>query len=764
MNRALRALLLLLALVPRPSPARPPPDIRINEISALGVGRDWVELYNASLETIDCNPLVLRDSLSGGGSEWPLCIGNLRPGERRVVTCPNFLNGNGEELGLFDQAGMLLDGVIYGRQTFNLTFGRRTDGAQEWCFQYITEREANGTVPPDSPPVIIGAPHHWPLKPLPDEPVFISAAVVAAGGLAGVEILYSIGMEDPPDGQWLQATCRDDGNGEDEAPLDGRFTGSIPGFPADTIVRYRIRAADRKGNETYAPSPEDWFGLHFGYTPPPVRINEIQALNTAVGRYEYGGEFFLCDWIELYNTGGDPIDVSGWYLTDRRTTTVPFPIIGEGSKVIPPGGHLLLWAKRGFPEDALHAAGVNFSLSRNGEEVVLLDEDGFSVVDVVEYPPLEENTSYARIPEGTGEFSRSETPTPQGGAIHPPGRVEVLSYDPLLPELGEPVTVRVWISPEITLQTAQVYHWLLEEDWVSLYNDGTHGDEVAGDEIYTCRMGPFSESGILHFAVEVEAGDGTFHRDPELGADWYRIPLSWRPLGSLKINEVFAGAHLCSCGSPAFQSLTGPLEPRNFVELRNAGEVPVNLKDLWLTDDPLEFKKFPVEPEGDLKTLDPGAVCILWYYGGDERRIVHPEGGMLFLTDSGGILDAVNYGEALPGYSHGIYPQDGVEWSLLGQPSPGELNGSEYFLRADGNADLSVDMGDAIFALFVLFGSLTASCPDSVDIDDTGELDITDPIFLLTYLFLEGPPPPHPFPELGADPTEDGLDCPGYGG
>jgi len=34
-----------------------------------------------------------------------------------------------------------------------------------------------------------------------------------------------------------------------------------------------------------------------------------------------------------------------------------------------------------------------------------------------------------------------------------------------------------------------------------------------------------------------------------------------------------------------------------------------------------------------------------------------------------------------------------------------------------------------------------------------------DPIYMLSYLFVGGAPPPPPFIECGADPTEDALDC-----
>ena len=44
-----------------------------------------------------------------------------------------------------------------------------------------------------------------------------------------------------------------------------------------------------------------------------------------------------------------------------------------------------------------------------------------------------------------------------------------------------------------------------------------------------------------------------------------------------------------------------------------------------------------------------------------------------------------------------------------------------------------------------------------VDADDNGRLEITDGIFLLSYLFLGGGSPASPFPLPGRDATADGL-------
>jgi hypothetical protein len=61
--------------------------------------------------------------------------------------------------------------------------------------------------------------------------------------------------------------------------------------------------------------------------------------------------------------------------------------------------------------------------------------------------------------------------------------------------------------------------------------------------------------------------------------------------------------------------------------------------------------------------------------------------------------------------------------------------------------------------LAYLYQGGALECLDAADVDDNGKLEITDPIRLLTYLFLGGSPPPAPFPETGMDPTQDSLDC-----
>lgn len=81
------------------------------------------------------------------------------------------------------------------------------------------------------------------------------------------------------------------------------------------------------------------------------------------------------------------------------------------------------------------------------------------------------------------------------------------------------------------------------------------------------------------------------------------------------------------------------------------------------------------------------------------------------------------------------------------------------FVRGDANGG-GIDLSDAIFILGYLFAPGSApDCIDAADVDDSGALDLADPVRLLNYLFAGGVPPAPPFPEPGADPTDDAIPC-----
>ena len=88
------------------------------------------------------------------------------------------------------------------------------------------------------------------------------------------------------------------------------------------------------------------------------------------------------------------------------------------------------------------------------------------------------------------------------------------------------------------------------------------------------------------------------------------------------------------------------------------------------------------------------------------------------------------------------------------------------FRRGDTDVSGVVDISDPIYNLTFQFvgGIDELACEDAADVDDSGVVDISDPIYNLTFQFVGGiAPPPAPGPtDCGPDPTGDERTCEGY--
>ena len=82
------------------------------------------------------------------------------------------------------------------------------------------------------------------------------------------------------------------------------------------------------------------------------------------------------------------------------------------------------------------------------------------------------------------------------------------------------------------------------------------------------------------------------------------------------------------------------------------------------------------------------------------------------------------------------------------------------FVRMDALTDGQINFGDVIAMLqFIFLNAPPPECTKTCDANDTGTVNLSDPLFTLAYLFQGGAEPPMPFPDAGLDPTPDNLNC-----
>ncbi len=242
-------------------------------------------------------------------------------------------------------------------------------------------------------------------EPDPDQTAWVTATVSSPiAGIAAVHLFLATGF----DGHFSSIAMYDDGAHSDAGAGDGIYGAAIPQQGNGTYVRFYVEAiANNPATaRTYAPAgaEHDVYFFRVGITETvssDVVVNELMASNTAAVADE-AGEYD--DWVEFFNTGAQPVDLTGWHLTDSDLdlTQWTFP---QGT-VLQPGQYLIIWADSDEEQGALHAS---FKLGADGETLWLIDPE-LRIAQEIAFDEQETDLSFSRIPNGTGDFI-IKTPT-----------------------------------------------------------------------------------------------------------------------------------------------------------------------------------------------------------------------------------------------------------------------------------------------------------------------------------------------------------------
>lgn len=128
---------------------------------------DWIELLNIGEESIDLSGCTMSDALDQP-DEWTFPAGTIiEPGEHLLVWADEDLDqgplhadfklsGQGEEVGLWTGTGELIDSIVFGDQSPDVSFGRLPDGGPDWQYlQVPTPADVNIADPAEVPVLFI---------------------------------------------------------------------------------------------------------------------------------------------------------------------------------------------------------------------------------------------------------------------------------------------------------------------------------------------------------------------------------------------------------------------------------------------------------------------------------------------------------------------------------------------------------------------------------------------------------------------------------
>lgn len=164
---------------------------------------------------------------------------------------------------------------------------------------------------------------------------------------------------------------------------------------------------------------------------PAIRINEVSASNEI-----YQNEYFKQnDWLELYNTTDQAIDIAGMYLSDDSTKLTKFQIPGDFTSLttIPAYGYRIVWCDKLATSTALHAS---FKLASEGEIYISkgANANALDYVDGFKYTAHRSDRTYGRYPDGTNEQYVFNRPSFNSSNIYSPYNIFI--QEGILPTVG----------------------------------------------------------------------------------------------------------------------------------------------------------------------------------------------------------------------------------------------------------------------------------------------------------------------------------------
>ena len=137
-------------------------------------------------------------------------------------------------------------------------------------------------------------------------------------------------------------------------------------------------------------------------------INEFMADNDNI-LADNAGDYD--DWIEIYNSSNQAIDIGGMFISDNSDDlgTWQIPTTCPDSTTIVGGGFLILFADKETEQGILH---VDIKLSADGESIILTDSDTTTVIDSLSFGVQTTDVSMGRSPDGGNSWMAFTNSTP----------------------------------------------------------------------------------------------------------------------------------------------------------------------------------------------------------------------------------------------------------------------------------------------------------------------------------------------------------------
>jgi hypothetical protein len=400
--------------------------------NAEGGVTDWVELRNQSSNTFSLAGYSLTDD-SSVPRRWLFPSGTvIAPGDFLLVRCDPAavastsngpalnagfgLNSAGDEVHLYDSSVSLYDSVSFGPQAADFSIGRVPDGAPGWALCLPTPGSGNiAATLGNSAGVRInewaasmpGAPDWFELYNPDPQPVSLQGLFLTdklnSPHKHPIADLTFVGVSTNAYLTFIADNDTEQGPNHVGFGLDGTLGEAVGLFPAGTAPAIdAVVFGPQVSGVSEGRFPDGALAEESFTVPSPGDANWLPVGDIVINEILTHTDLPLEDAIELRNTSGHEVDVSGWYLSDAKGNLRKFRI--PNGTIIPSGGHKVFYEFEFNPGPDV-AESFSFS-SAKGDEAWLTamnvagEATGFR--DTVTFGPQFNGVSFGRYPTSVG--------------------------------------------------------------------------------------------------------------------------------------------------------------------------------------------------------------------------------------------------------------------------------------------------------------------------------------------------------------------------
>ncbi len=451
-----------------------------------------------------------------------------------------------------------------------------------------------------------------------------------------------------------------------------------------------------------------------------IMISEVISLNNYYAPLEDGSCY---DWIELYNSSDNAINLKGALLSDNLNIpdkwSVPTDLIVEAHS------YAIIYASGLNKVDEYGNIHTNFKLSSKGETLIFSDASG-DIIQQFEVPQTDiSNVSYGCVSDSDLDYYWFAEPSPkQANSGNRAKNIEDLEF----PDSG------VIINEYMSKNTYTIYDNNNEySDWIEIYNSSSNDVSLSGYSLSDddgggkwffpsdtvikageyllvfCSDTQSTSSDELHASFGLSAGDViTLYSIAGNVADSVEV-IELNPNVSCgRVNQgdefkLFASPTPGSANNTYGYELTSAVKAspysqlyisevlcvsdddekysNDFIEIHNASGSTLSLKDYGLSKDESGAAfTFP-----DI-SISAGEYIVV-YCSGENVSVagqtmyaafkLNQGGEDIYLFDSGGhVIDSMSSGKQTYGYSSGRLVSEKNKVYVFDSPTPGKSNSS----------------------------------------------------------------------------------------